>query len=117
MPCNILITYTNLLANSRVGNGEVRVKIKKKLKKLDTQSRWHRVHIIPPPQLLPLATHMSANRSSILKTLWSIKRLHVKELLLVIQQAVRLENVAFQHRVVDLYLQQIILQTSPSVNI
>ena len=57
-----------------------------------------------PPPLLPLpATHMLANHSLISETLGSIKRLCIKELPLVIQQAAQLENIAFQHRVVDFY--------------
>ena len=47
------------------------------------------------PLLLLLAIYMLANLSSILETLQSIKRLYIEELLLVIQQAVWLENIAF----------------------
>ena len=87
----------------------------KKLKKLNTQSHWHKVHITPPSPLPPPVIYISANHSLILKTLQSIKRLYMKELPLVIQQAMRLENVVFQHRVMDFYFQQIILQTNPLV--
>ena len=87
-------------------------KLKKKSKKSDTRSRWHKAHVAPPPLLPPSATHTLASRSSIPETLRSIERLSVKELPLVIQQAAQLENVAFQHKVIDLCLRRIILQTS-----
>ena len=61
-----------------------RLKLKKKLKKSDTQSRWHKAYIAPPSLLPLLAIHTLANRSSILEILQSIKRLRVKELPLVI---------------------------------
>jgi len=70
-------------------------KLKKKLKKLDIWSYWHKAHVMPLPLLFSPATYMSANCSFIPETLWSIKRLYVKELLLVIQQAVWLENITF----------------------
>ena len=74
----------------------VRYRLKlKKLKKLDTQSHWHKAHITLLPLLPLLATHILTNYNFILETLQSIKRLYIKELLLVIQQAARLENIVF----------------------
>ena len=60
-------------------------KSKKKLKKSDTRSRWHKARVAPPPPLPLPATYTSANRGSIPEILRSIKRLRVEELLLVIQ--------------------------------
>ncbi len=60
------------------------LKLKKKLKKLDTRSRWHKAYVTPPPLLPPLATHTLVNCSLIPEILRSIKRLYVKELPLVI---------------------------------
>jgi len=60
------------------------LKLKKKLKKLDTRSCWHKACVTLPPLLPLLATHTLANCGSILETLQSIKRLRVKELPLVI---------------------------------
>ena len=56
----------------------------KKSKKLNTRSRWYKACIVPLPLLPLLAIYILANRSSIPETLRSIKRLRVKELLLVI---------------------------------
>jgi len=46
-----------------------RLKLKKKLKKLDTWSYWHKAYVAPPSPLPLLAIYILANRGSILEIL------------------------------------------------
>ena len=82
-------------------------------KNTDHQSQWHRAQnrAVKPP-----TAQISANHGSIPETLQSIQRLSVEELPLIIQQAGHTENVLFQHKIIDLCLWQIMLQTCPWLN-
>jgi len=85
-------------------------KKKKSSKKGDTRRHWHKTRSATLQPSLPLSP---TRYGSIPEELRSIERLRVEQLPSIIQRAAQWENVPLQHRLIDLCLRRLMLQTSP----